>query len=347
MLSSSLNPIPAAAVDWLSELRGAGAVLDATRVLHFGDPEGERAALAVSATVHPLVDWSVLRAGGADAQAFLQGQLSNDVSMLDSSHAQLSTYCTAQGRMLANMLVWHDAPDYFLQLPADIAAGVRSRLQKYVLRAAVTLIDATAQLRLLGLGGAGASAALAEFVDRVPAKPLAVARGPEVTVIRLHEDELFEIAVPPAHWSVVWRRLTSKAQPAGTNGWRWRLIQAGLPVITAATQDQFVPQMANLEQLGAVSFTKGCYPGQEIVARAQYRGEVKRRMFRLHAPVAEPAAGQPVFQSSATAPCGTIVNAAPAAGGGFDLLAVLSTIAAETGDLRLGGPDGGELRVCR
>ena len=287
-------------------------------VRHFGDPDGERAALAVAPTAHPLLDWSVLRAGGADAATFLQGQLSNDVGMLDATHAQLSTYCTAQGRMLASLLVWHQDADYLLQLPADIAAGVRSRLQKYVLRAAVTLADASAQLRLIGLGGTGASAALTGLVDQVPDIPMAVARGAEVTVIRLHEQELFVIAVVPEHWGIVWSRLTRDARPAGTSGWRWRLIRAGLPVITAATQDQFVPQMANLEQLGAISFSKGCYPGQEIVARAQYRGEVKRRLFRLHAAAAEPAAGQPVFQAGAPAPCGIVVNAAPAPDGGFD-----------------------------
>ena len=165
-MSSSSNSIVAAEADWLAELRGVGAVIDATRVLHFGDPEGERAALAASPTVHPLFDWSILRAAGADAAAFLQGQLSNDVGMLDASHAQLSTYCTAQGRMLANLVVWHDAPDYFLRLPAEIAEGVRSRLQKYILRAAVTLADAGSELRLLGLGGPGASAALADWSIR-------------------------------------------------------------------------------------------------------------------------------------------------------------------------------------
>ena len=345
-MTSSSNSIPAAA-DWLDDLRASGAVIDATRVVHFGDPDAELAALTAAPTLHPLADWSILRAAGTDATAFLQGQLSNDIGMLDASHAQLSTYCTAQGRMLATVLVWRDAPDYFLQLPAEIAGAVRARLQKHILRSAVTLADATPHLRVLGLGGPGASAALAGLVDLPPAAPMAIARGPEVTVIRVHEQELFAIVVAVRHWSSVWKRLTGLARPAGTDGWRWRLIRAGIPVVTAATQEQFVPQMANLEQLGAVSFDKGCYPGQEIVARAQYRGEVKRRLFRLHAPDAAPAAGQPVFQPGEGAACGMVVNAAPAPGGGFDLLAVSSTNAAEAGDLRLGGPDGPVLRVCR
>ncbi len=176
-MTSSSNSSTAAA-DWLDDLHASGAVLDAARVLHFGDPDAERAALAASPTLHPLLGWSVLRAAGADAGAFLQAQLSNDIGMLDAAHAQLSTYCTAQGRVLATLLLWQEAPDYFLQLPTEIAGSVRARLQKHILRAAVTLTDATPQLRLLGLGGPGASAALTALVDPPPAEPMAVARGP-------------------------------------------------------------------------------------------------------------------------------------------------------------------------
>lgn len=335
-----------AAAPWLDELRQTGAATDAGRVLHFGDPAAELAALAVSPTVHPLPDWSILRAAGRDAAAFLQGQLSNDIGMLDASHAQLSTYCTAQGRMLASLLLWRHEHDYYLRLPGDLAAGVAARLRRYILRAAVKLTDCTPELRLLGLGGAGASSALAGLVD-TPKAPLDVASSPEATVIRLHERELFEIAVPAPYWHEVWNHLVGSARPAGADGWTWRLVDAGLPVITAATQEQFVPQMANLEQLGAVSFDKGCYPGQEIVARAQYRGEVKRRLFRLHAPDARPAAGQSIYPPGQDTPCGTVVQAAAAPTGGFDLLAVVATSAADTGQLHLGGPDGPAIHVCR
>jgi tRNA-modifying protein YgfZ len=344
-MTSSSNSIPVAA-DWLDDLRIAGAVLDTTRVAHFGDPDAELARLTAHPTVHPLTDWSILRAAGADAATFLQGQLSNDVTALDATRAQLSTYCTAQGRMLATVLVWSDGPDYFLRLPAEIAGSVRARLQRYVLRAAVKLADASADLRLIGLGGVEASAALTGLVDRAPEKPMAVVRGPAVTVIRVHEQELFEIVVPARYWSKVWNHLSGQARPGGADGWRWRLIQAGIPVVTAVTQEQFVPQMANLEQLGAISFTKGCYPGQEIVARAQYRGEVKRRLFRLHAPNAAPAAGQLILQAGESASSGTVLNAAPAPDGGFDVLAVLSTDAADARDLRLGGPNGPSLHLC-
>jgi folate-binding protein YgfZ len=344
-MSSLSNPIPATA-DWPQELRDRGAVLEAYRVLHFGEPENERAALLTAPSVHPLIDWSLLRAAGPDAGAFLQGQLSNDIDMLDQSHAQLSTYCTAQGRMLASLVLWREEPGYVMQLPAEIAEAVRTRLQKHILRANVTLSDATAQMRAFGLGGPSASAALEGLVDRPPAAPWAIAHGAQVKVILLHE-QLFVVVVSSRHWREAWDHLSRLARPAGTDAWGWRLIAAGIPVITAATQEQFVPQMANFEQLGAISFTKGCYPGQEIVARAQYRGEVKRRLFRLHAPTGAPAAGQAIFQAGESAACGMIVNAAPAPGGGFDLLAVLLTSAAEAGALRLASRDGPPLHLCR
>jgi folate-binding protein YgfZ len=343
-MSSQSNPIPAAA-DWPLELRARGAVLEADGMLHFGSPESERAALLTAPTLHPLIDWSFLRATGPDAGAFLQGQLSNDIDALDSSHAQLSTYCTAQGRMLASLVLWREASGYTMQLPAEIAEGVRTRLQKHILRAKVTLSDATTQMRAFGLGGPGASSALEGLVDRPPTAVLGIASGEQAKVVLLHE-QLFAVIVPSGHWREAWDHLSRAARPAGTAGWRWRLIAAGIPVITAATQEQFVPQMANFERLGAISFTKGCYPGQEIVARAEYRGEVKRRLFRLHAPGGAPAGGQAIFRAGDPAACGMVVNAAPAPGGGFDLLAVVLTGAAEAGTLRLGSSEGPPVHPC-
>jgi folate-binding protein YgfZ len=344
-MSSQSNLIPATP-DWPQELRDCGAVLEADGVLHFGEPESERAALLTAPTLHPLVDWSLLRASGPDAGSFLQGQFSNDIDVLDPSRAQLSTYCTAQGRMLASLVLWREASGYIMQLPAEIAQGVRTRLQKHVLRAKVTLCDVTAQMRAFGLGGPGASAALEALVDKPPAAPWGIACGPHVKVISLH-DQLFVVIVSSEHWRAAWDHLCRLARPAGSAGWRWHLIAAGIPVITAATQEQFVPQMANFEQLGAISFTKGCYPGQEIVARARYRGEVKRRLYRLHGPAGAPAAGQAIFQPGESAACGMVLNAAPAPGGGFDLLAVLLTSAAETGTLCLASRDGPPLHLCR
>ncbi len=333
-----MNPFTDPIADWMACLARRGARFAAGDALHFGDPAREQATLRTSATAHPLVDAALICASGADAAAFLQSQLSNDVALLDQPRAQLSTYCTAQGRMLATLLLWRNGDAFLLQLPTALADGVRARLQKYILRAKVALQDVSRQYASIGLGGAGAEAVVNRALGVVPAERMALVHTDTATCIRL-TDTLFQITVPAQHAAQLWDQLSVWAEPVGTEGWSWRLIQAGIPTITAATQEQFVPQMANLEQLGAISFQKGCYPGQEIVARAQYRGEVKRRLHQLHAAADAARPGQEVFRASGGA-CGTVVNAAPAPGGGVDLLAVVLTSAADEGDLRLGGADG-------
>ena len=286
-----------------------------------------------------------MRVAGADAKAFLQSQLASDVELVGPGGGQLSTYCTAQGRVLASLFLWHESSGYLLHLPEDIAHGVRDRLQRYVLRAKVVLTDATDAVRVFGLGGPDSATALRGLAGTPPEAAMSLAQGPAATVIRLGK-ELFLVAVPREHWTRAWDQLVAVARPAGTQAWTWRLIRVGIPMVTAATQEQFVPQMLNLEQLGAVSFTKGCYPGQEIVARAQHRGEVKRRLFRLHADSGTPRPAEGVFRPGESAPCGTVVNAAPAPAGGHDMLAVLLSDAAGAPSLHLGNPDGPTLHAC-
>ena len=139
-------------------------------------------------------------------------------------------------------------------------------------------------------------------------------------------------------------RFATVATPAGFEVWRWLTIRAGTPVITAATQDAFVAQAANLDLLGGIDFQKGCYTGQEIIARTQYLGRLKERTYLFHADTAEANAGDRIYSSAFEGqPCGTVINAAPAPEGGSDLLAVLQIAAAEKADARLHAPDGPRL----
>ena len=323
-----------------ADLRARGAILNGRHVLHFGNREGELAALPTAPTVHPLLTDSLLLVSGADAEAFLQGQLSNDVRELDGRRAQLTAYCTPQGRMLATLLAWRAGDGYLLQLPRELADGIRVRLQRYVLRARVQVTDATAGKGLIGLGGPGAGTLLSELFGEAPGRPMATTDAGKSTLIALGDD-LFELVTDTGQAILLWDHLVLHARPAGTQAWQWRLIAAPIPVITTATQEQFVPQMANLEQLGAISFSKGCYPGQEVVARSQYRGEVKRRLYRLHTQAFTADPGQSLYSADAQGqPVGVVVNAAPAPAGGQDLLAVVRTDRAEAGGLRLGSADG-------
>jgi folate-binding protein YgfZ len=242
--------------------------------------------------------------------------------------------------MLASLLAWRDGDGYLLQLPRELCDGIRTRLQRYVLRARVKLVDETTSKMLIGMGGPGTGGLISDLFGEAPPEPMAKVTANDATIIGLAPD-LFELVIDASLAISLWDRLARRARPAGTPAWQWRLIGAPIPVITAATQEQFVPQMANLEQLGAVNFTKGCYPGQEIVARSQYRGEVKRRLFHFHVEAQIAAPGQPIYAADAAAQAvGVVVNAAPAPVGGYDILAVVRIDQAEDGGLHLGTADG-------
>ncbi|MCA1978664.1 MAG: folate-binding protein, partial [Thiobacillus sp.] len=184
----------------------------------------------------------------------------------------------------------------------------------------------------------------AAAMGAMPGAAMQSAAGEAGRVVRLGADK-FVLALRPERAEAVWLALRSAATPVGAPVWDWLRINAGIPMIVAATQEQFVPQMVNYEALGGVSFQKGCYPGQEIVARSQYLGKMKRRMFLAH--VETPAApGDSLYSDDLGGQAsGTVVNAAPAPTGGYDLLAVAQVESARSQQLHLGQPDGAALTL--
>ena len=157
----------------------------------------------------------------------------------------------------------------------------------------------------------------------------------------------FLIAVPVEGASKLWTGLAATLRPVGTPCWEWLDIRSGIPLITAATQEQFLPQMTNLELIGGVSFKKGCFPGQEVVARTQHLGKVKRRMFLAHVDDAQtpPSPGDEIFSDDIPGQAsGTVVNAQAAPGGGYDLLAVVHHSSRESSTVHLRSTDGPVLR---
>jgi folate-binding protein YgfZ len=264
----------------------------------------------------------VMRARGADAAAFLHGQLTNDMLSLGRGESRWAGFCSAKGRLQANFLVVRMADDEFLLVcSADLLGATLKRLAMFVLRMKCVLSDASAELPLWGAVGASAAS--------LPA-------AASVTM-----------ALPPSEG--VHRTLFAAGGTIGPASlplprWRWLEVRSGLPWIEAATVDRFVPQMVNQEVLGAVDFRKGCYPGQEVVARSQYRGTIKRRMF-LFDTDAPARAGEELFWSGdADQPAGLVVNAAPSPLGGTSLLAEVKLAALEGGSLHLGGSTGAQLR---
>ena len=305
-------------------------------------------ALSGSGIVCSPAGLGLVRVAGDDAGSFLHTQLTNAVEDLKAGAARLAGYCSPKGRLLATFLMWRDAEGIVLQLSADIQAPVQKRLSMFVLRAKAKLSDITPTHAVLGLAGAGAAKALAAAGLPVPEVAFAVAEADGVTVIRLPDgagQPRWQLVLPAERAEAVRAALAATLQDASPALWDWLEVQSGLPRIVAATQEQFVPQMINFELVGGVNFRKGCYPGQEIVARSQYRGTLKRRMWLVQGDGAVPAPATEIFRpEDPQQPCGMVVNAAPAPQGGWAGLAELKIDAAASA-LHLGSADGAALTV--
>jgi len=317
---------------WKEFLGAAGARFNDTRadeVDSFGDARAELATAAEATVAVPLTHLGVIRVGGEEAKSFLHNQLTSDINHLDTDGAQHSAWCSPKGRMLASFIIWRDGDDYLLALSTDLLPAIAKRLQMYVLRAKVTIADASNDLALLGVAGPGAVEVLDTLGLPQPAA-MKTAATDGVTALHLDPQRLI-LAVPTARVADLWPQLTAPARPAGLPVWRWLDIRAGLPLICEATKEHFVPQMANFERIGGVSFHKGCYPGQEIVARTQYLGKVKRHLYRLTAD-GPMAAGDELFSPAVPdQSCGMVVSATASPAGKFIALAVLMEMAAEAG----------------
>ncbi len=292
-----------------------------------------------------LDDTGLIEVSGADAASFLHNQLTNDIENLPAGCARRAGYCSPKGRLLATFLAWRQNESILLAVAADIQAAVQKRLGMFVLRAKAKLRDATPDHVVLALGGAGADAALGRYFDALPADALAIAQNAHGTLIRLPDaagQARYQWIVPVAEASAAHAALSQQLQPVETAVARWLDVRTGVPWIGAATQEQFVPQMINWEVVDGVNFRKGCYPGQEIVARSQYRGTIKRRLFLAHVD-AEATPAMELFQEGEQ-PCGMVVNAAPAPGGGSDCLVELQ-LAARGSDapIHIGTVDGAVL----
>ncbi len=334
--------------EWRAVLTAAGAVIEGDAVRHFGSPPAEIAATAEGTVLCDLSFLALIRASGEDAEKFLQGQLSNDIRQVDAARSQLSAYNTPKGRMLAIFRVFRHADALLLQLPSALQDATLKRLRMYVLRDRVRLDAVGDDLIRIGLSGPAAEALLRDAVGAPPVEKNGCVRHGEHTVLRLPGPfPRFEIVGALTPMRTLWDSLRVAARPVGAPCWAWLDIQAGVPSVHPATVDEFVPQTANLDLVEGISFTKGCYPGQEIVARVHYLGRLKQRMIRAHveAPAA-PAPGDPVYASDPGGQAvGRVVDAQPAPRGGYDLLAVASLAARESAILRVGDPDGPPLTV--
>jgi folate-binding protein YgfZ len=324
--------------NWIEHLASLGARFhqdEAAQIEDFGKTLS--AADLADGVVAPVTDLGLIAVGGDDAASFLHNQLTNDVEHLGTTEARLAGYCTPKGRLQATFLTWRTGADIFLQLPRAIQPPLQKRLTMFVLRAKAKLRDATEEAStaaVLGLTGTKAGA------------PYAKTDGAFGTVIRLADA----LNAPRYLWitssetaTAALPQLRETLALGGNAAWHLADIHAGVPQVTQPTQEQFVPQMVNFELIGGVNFKKGCYPGQEIVARSQYLGKLKRRMVLATLPNAAARAGDEVFSSEdPDQPSGMIVSAAPNGEGGADALVEIKLAALEH-EVRHGSAGGTQL----
>lgn len=294
-----------------------------------------------------LDQFGVIDAIGDDAATFLHSQLTNDVQHLDAASARLAGYCSPKGRLLASMLIWRMADTLRLLVSKELTAAVQKRLSMFLLRAKAKLVEAADSVAVVGFAG-DVRVPLSRLFDALPDGVHVHVAGPAGSLIRVPDAA----SRPRYLWigptALVQERLAAlegeltRASPAL---WDWLDIHAGEPRVTQGVVEQFVPQMINFDVIGGINFRKGCYPGQEVVARSQYRGTIKRRMALAHVAIGAgenaARAGAELFHSDdPSQPCGMVVNAAAAPKDGFDLLAEIKLAALENGTVHLGAADG-------
>ena len=281
--------------------------------------------------IAPLPHLGVIRVDGADAASFLQGQLTQDFVLLQDNQARLAAYLSPKGRMLASFIgLRRSSTELLLVCSRDLLPATLKRLSMFVLRAKARLTDASADFQCWGLAG---DALLSIAGSALPAWSKAEFGSASVVHLYPAESQPRALLVAPAD-------APAPTGPALAPGlWDWSEVRSGVATLTAPVVDAFVPQMLNYESIGGVNFKKGCYPGQEVVARSQFRGTLKRRAYLAHAP-APVAVGAEVFaQDDAEQPVGLVVQAAAAPGGGVDALVSLQ-IAATAGALQVGAAQG-------
>jgi hypothetical protein len=329
--------------DWQAFLRARGARYDDDAITDFGDPEGELALASGGDLLAALGQLGVVTVSGAEAAALLQGQQTNDIREVTATHSQLGGICNSKGRLIATYRVVLRDGAYWLVTPRSQVATLAARLRGYVLRAKVSVSEDSGTTVLLGLQGAGAAIRAQSLLGELPPAVDDARHHRAATIVRLRGAlPRFLILTSAQVAPELWDALAEASRPVGRAPWELSEIYAGVPEVYPETREAFVPQMLNYQAVGGVSFTKGCYTGQEVVARTQYLGKLKRRMYRAHVEgPAAPRPGQDLYSPADPSgqSVGKVVTAQAHPAGGYELLAVIQNEAA-LAPVHLGSADG-------
>ncbi len=298
--------------------------------------------MADSAFFCSLTHEGVLAVRGADAAKFLQGQLTCNLNYLSDTQASLGARCTQKGRMQSSFRILLQGDGVLLAMASELLEPQLADLKKYAVFSKSKLTDESAAWVRFGL--AHADQALSALGLALPVETDSVVRTETLIAIRVSPGRA-ELWAPAEHAESLLSQLAATLPQAELNEWLLGQIRAGIGQVMPQTRELFIPQMLNLQAVGGVSFKKGCYTGQEIVARMQYLGKLKRRLYRLSLVAAHlPEPGTALFAPSHNSSIGEVVIAAKA-DQSIELLAVLQAEAADNGDIRLGSLEGPGLQL--
>lgn len=335
---------------WRKFLLDLGAEFEQSQLNHFGNPENERRILKNGLVVSDFSHFCLVTVSGKDQYSFLQGQLTNDIEKVTDLNSQLSGYCNQKGRLLASFRIFKHKNNLVLKLPRELYESTFKRLQMFVMRSDVKFAPCSDDLTGIGFSGPTADSELSKHFPEIPTEIDSCVQADDVTIIRIAGSHpRFEIYGTPEILQPLWQKLDVNAAAIGSEAWQLLDIQAGLPTVYEPNVEAFVPQMINLELINGVSFKKGCYTGQEIVARMHYLGKLKRRMYLIHIDTNEPVAPGAVLyspESTSGQGTGTIVQASLASDGGTDALAVIQISETKNQGLRLYDENGPRITLA-
>ena len=306
---------------WHDFLSTQGAIFKDGVLQSFGDVKTELAA-SHGDILTSLSYLGLLEVSGEDAVTFLQGQVTNDVKKLTGNNSQYAGYCNPKGRLLALFLAFAHADHLHLQMPLSLLEPIMKRLKMYVMRSKVVISDKSADIVCFGIAGPHAEQLLTSLFNQVPTAPEQLITLADATLLKLRgEIPRYQVFTHTENAERIWQALANDCTKVGKSVWDYLEIQAGIPEIVPATQEAFVPQMINLDALDGINFKKGCYTGQEIVARTHYLGKVKRRTQLAHINRDNmPQAGDVIQIQGHDEAIGQVVRAAATPEGGVDML---------------------------
>jgi len=320
--------------DWKAFLLEKGALFDGKKLESFRSHESERSTLSESSVVCDLSNQGLIKVHGEDAESFLQNQFTNDIRNVTIDTHQSTAWCSPKGRIIATFRVFKQADCYYLCLSHDLVEHVMKKLRMYVMMSKVTIEDVSKSMIHFGFAGKHVEDTLKEIIEGeggfIPTETSQTLSYKTSSILLLHSAiPRFEFFGELDDAKVLWDGFANKATQTSSEHWDYLNIRSGLPQISEASSESWIPQMVNYIAIGGVDFQKGCYPGQEIVARLNYLGKTKRRMYRILINTDQLPAINDSIVSENNAAAGKILNVVINPDGKAEALAILKIAEAE------------------